>query len=594
MAGNTVTVTLEGKGANLQAALDRARSGFGHLERAAHSASGVISRALSTAYGVVLGNTVTSAFKSLESAAESFGQKVIDSSIEAADAQRFLKSAVEETRGSFGQALADAESLGKALGVSRSEAERLLATAKVGLRGTVFDAGKFLRAAADLSASRGIRPGELDTIITQIFNGADEGLGKLFSGRNPPSSFFNDWARAAGRTAESLTDLERKTILVNAVIQAGAKHTGLATDRLGSLGGRLDAIGALVTDVAAKVGDALQRNVGIAKLIEGASTALGKLSTDQGAVDALLTKIAEGFVTVGNRVLDFAQIAARGFNGFIGSVQKMSIAAKQVLLDLEITFQEFWQALQFQAASALQPILGSLKVFADVAIRGVADALKGIIGLVRPAVTAAAARGLPGASEIDEALGNFQKLLSGSDDFAARVGQTFDTAIGSIDGWIAGLQKSHEGTERLKDQLAQLGHGYAEIDRATAAANKTTDAFFDSLRPKLGDFAKFNAPAEATTITTKLVEEGDSLTGFPVIVAAQSEAAKAQTKAVRDMNTKLDDVLGAMVELGGGIGPLEGAIVGLKQSVDRGAILKVIRGSDISIDVVAPAVGNVP
>lgn len=524
-------------GSTAQREFRRAEGAIDHAGRALERFHSFLANAASTAAGFVVGNVLTGGFTRLVGLVDDFAGKVVSGGKEATNAALFLRSAVGETGGSLKTATEEATNFARALGLTTAEAERLRATAEIGLQGTGKGAGEFLDRAADLAASRGIEIAELGTIITQIFNGADEGLGRLFAGKNP-STFFNEFAKATGRTVDSLTDVERRTILVNAVMQAAGKHVGEAGQKLQGLGGILGQINALIDELAGKIGEALSRNVGVLNILGRARDALLSLVTDGPAFDAFIQKVADGFVKAAGLALDFGTAVGRGLNEALGFVEKLALKLEQVGLQIGLSIR---QAI-------------------DNVLKDIAKVGPDLLNFVKPALFVINPAGAGDAIKAAEGALSKIKEFGAEGDLAAQ-----------------GVVR------RMADlQLQILG-----VDKATEKANASIGGFFDSLRPGLADFAKFNPAAaaapEAVKFVTRTIAEGDTLSSVSVAVQGSAAAAQTNAAAAVDIKTAVGTLVQTIQELAG-LGRIEGAINGLKLAVEKGALIQVTAGLGTTVD----------
>jgi hypothetical protein len=568
----------------------RAASGFDRAGRAAAAVSGFIRTAASTAAGFIAGSVILGGFSRLASVADDFAGKVVEGAKEGAAAQLFLRSAVRETGGSFADAEAKALAFARSVGTSTTEAERLFASATIGLQGTGLDSERFLRAAADLAAARGIGASELPTIITQIFNGADEGLGRLFAGKNP-STFFNEFARAAGRTADSLTDLERRQILANAVIQAGAGHAGLAASRLGTFGGILEQLSSLVTDLATKIGDALARNVGVTALLERTRAALLGLVSSDTNFDAFIQRVADGFVTAAERALDFAAMVGRGVNAAIGFVRRGAILAEQTFIGLYAVGRDLVDGIQSYLIDGLKFTTDITRQAVGALSALITSLTEGLVGRVRGALEGLGPTGrslIPGA---EAAYQNFKLIDDGlrlTERGAAAASSAFDATSLALDNWRQKVGASREETASLYKRIRDLSGGYGEIERATRDANAANDAFFAGLKQQLPQFAEFRArEGGGPEFVTRLIAEGDSLTSVRELVSSQvaatTNAAGKTTSAMQVLERKFATLGEQMTALGN--------LIAEKSFL---ATIDVVAGEGLTAEERTPAGGITP
>lgn len=102
--------------------------------------------------------------------------------------------------------------------------------------GDASRAQELLTRALDLGAAQGMTAAEVNVALEQTMRGLDEGTDKLL--QMNPSQIYEEWAAANGKTAASMSDLEKKQALLNAIVTAGARVQGEFQNQLqGNLGG---------------------------------------------------------------------------------------------------------------------------------------------------------------------------------------------------------------------------------------------------------------------------------------------------------------------------------------------------------------------
>lgn len=156
----------------------------------------------------------------------------------------------------FTQSLARVEGTAKIVGVPLEEVQRTarLAQEQFGLgataannfassavtmaakAGDVTKSGELMAAVLNLAAARGITAEEALEALNITLKGQDEGLDKLV--QKNPSAYYDSWAKAAGRSAGSLTDLEKKLAIVDGLISDGGPVRGAYTDWLETTAGK--------------------------------------------------------------------------------------------------------------------------------------------------------------------------------------------------------------------------------------------------------------------------------------------------------------------------------------------------------------------
>ena len=124
------------------------------------------------------------------------------------DLKRLAGEAREEFELTAGQAANLATQVGKIAGRAQESAR----------------AQDLLNAAMDLGAANGLTLAEIVDSLDQTYRGMDDGLNKL--GLSDPSQIFKEFAKAAGTTADKLSDAQKQQAMMNAIIAAGARVQG--------------------------------------------------------------------------------------------------------------------------------------------------------------------------------------------------------------------------------------------------------------------------------------------------------------------------------------------------------------------------------
>ncbi|HLM58899.1 MAG TPA: hypothetical protein VK422_22540, partial [Pyrinomonadaceae bacterium] len=173
-----------------------------------------------------------------------------------------------------------AEDFGRRVGQSNTEAARTLAELirLAEKAGQPEQVDLITRRFADLAAARGIPARELSTIAQQIAAGtSDEALNKL--GLADPGKLYQDYAAAAGKTAESLSEVEKAQARLNPLLAQAAEAEGQAEDRLRSTAGQLDSTAAAQANLTAQIGESITTSIEFRDLLGTLSDALGSLVT---------------------------------------------------------------------------------------------------------------------------------------------------------------------------------------------------------------------------------------------------------------------------------------------------------------------------
>jgi hypothetical protein len=460
--------------------------------------------------GTFAGNLVADFFREATRAAIDFGRESVKAAADASDATLLLRSAAVETGQQFTTLQAQAKAFAAEFAVSVRDAERLFGQASIGLEGTGIDANTFLRRAADLAAARGIGASQLPTIITQIFNGADEGLGRLFAGKNP-STFFNEFARAAGRSAESLTDLERRQILANAVVEKGAELFGRSADRLRTTAGQLDSFSAGVADAEAAVGKLIVRNelfiTSLEALQRATKTGIGEDARD-------------GFEEFGKAVVFTAQAAAL-------------------------------------AAGAFATFVNAVKTAID-AIRLTAEGFIGLGEVIGSALALGIADGLAGLADIggETLLRMFGLDLEGVAAFRQKASDRLGQAVADLAGLPERANRELLGdAERFQTIFAATEQaivlaGKLDDFRADTSATEAAAADREGLAKKTAD--ALAAQTKATEEAAKAQERLDRMAGNvnrEVAARREESAVKSTTKAYEAYTKTINEAAEASAKL---------------------------------------------
>lgn len=267
------------------------------------------------------GNVLASVFTSAAAAAAGFARESVGAALSAESALVVLRTQSRLTGTDLAANIELAKKLAKEFRVSDTAGIGLAAGATrfAAGAGKPEDTEKFLRSVADLAAAAGRPMSELNEIVRQIASGdvgAEAALDKILGGKNP-SVVYDEFAKSVGRTADSLTQLEKKQALLNAVLTEGAKVQGVAQESLNSTQGRISTLSAAYENLQQRVGDAIVKSEAFksvlelvekaaagasspefAKNIEGIGTALGRVAQGGALVIGTLALIGNAFRTV--------------------------------------------------------------------------------------------------------------------------------------------------------------------------------------------------------------------------------------------------------------------------------------------------------
>jgi hypothetical protein len=143
-------------------------------------------------------------------------------------------------------------------GLSATSANNFAASA-VTMAAKAGQAGKateLMGAVLNLAAARGISASDALEALNITLKGQDEGLDKLV--QKNPSAYYDSWAKAAGRSAGSLSDVEKKLAIVDGLIADAAPVRGEYVKWLGGVDGKAFLAGQAVQDSTAKFGVATE------------------------------------------------------------------------------------------------------------------------------------------------------------------------------------------------------------------------------------------------------------------------------------------------------------------------------------------------
>lgn len=184
-----------------------------------------------------------------------FGKESIAAAARASDANRVLQASAREAGIAHVKAGEQAADFAKLAALSDASANRTYASilqfAKAA--GQVERVDEFTKRFLDLAAARGVQAAELGDIARQLQALTDEATDKLLGGN--PSLFYEGYAQSIGKTADKLTDMEKRAAILDAVIRRGALFNGEAEKRLGDTAGRIDKLSANFENLKTHVGD---------------------------------------------------------------------------------------------------------------------------------------------------------------------------------------------------------------------------------------------------------------------------------------------------------------------------------------------------
>lgn len=155
-----------------------------------------------------------------------------------------------------------------------------------GAAGQATRSNELYAAALDLGAANGLQAVEVAQALDNAFRAQDEGLNKL--GLADPSGLYKEFAAEIGKSADALTEVEKKQAIVNGIIEAGARVQGEYSRQIQGSLGQLNAWDLRLQRARETIGGALIPVVlRLTELLEG------PLSTSVRAVTHLLDLMAD-------------------------------------------------------------------------------------------------------------------------------------------------------------------------------------------------------------------------------------------------------------------------------------------------------------
>lgn len=182
------------------------------------------------------------------------------------DANRVLRAGAVETGIAYDKLAAQADAFGKRASLSNTEAQRTFAQLAnfANAAGRTDKLDEFQRKFTDLAAAKGINASQLGDISRQLNALTDEATDKLLNAN--PSAFYDKFAKSLNKTAEQLTDAEKRAAVFDEVLKKGALFSGEAERRAAGFSGEIDNLKKNFDDLTASAGKAL---VPVAQFIIG-------------------------------------------------------------------------------------------------------------------------------------------------------------------------------------------------------------------------------------------------------------------------------------------------------------------------------------
>jgi hypothetical protein len=214
------------------------------------------------------GNLLANFFQQGANAAVDFGVEVVRVAARASDANRVLQASAIEAGIAYQKASGFVDDFARRAALSEQAAQRtfsgILAFSRAA--GQTNKVQEFTKAFTDLAAARGIPAGNLGDIAKQLSTLQDEATDKLLQAN--PSAFYDALATSLGKTADSLTDAEKRAAVFNAVLEKGTQFAGEAEKRLQGVAGQLDVASARWEDFKTKAGEAIIGSGGVNLLLQ--------------------------------------------------------------------------------------------------------------------------------------------------------------------------------------------------------------------------------------------------------------------------------------------------------------------------------------
>ncbi len=254
------------------------------------------------ALGNLAGGLSASAVESTLQGIASIGKEAFNAYIEGDRAATFLNSTQKRYNLSLVETQAQIAKLRQGYNLSRTEAENALggATRAAAIAGDPSKGFALLTGAIKAAGASGVAKDQIPDLIRQIASGQDEAFDKLF-GVNP-SFFYDQYAKSLGRTAASLSDLEKAQARLSAVIDGGVKSGKAYEEYQQSSAGHYDKLTAKASDYYRALGEILTRRDVLA-------SATGGL-TELAAVPAK-SYVGQTYETIKSGFVEFEQFIDR-------------------------------------------------------------------------------------------------------------------------------------------------------------------------------------------------------------------------------------------------------------------------------------------
>lgn len=194
------------------------------------------------------------------------GNAAKNASLDAANAQRILRSDAQQAGLEFAAVQAEARKFGDDLALSNTQAEnsfaRFLRVVKAA--GLTENLTQYRKQFADLAAAYGLNATEVETLTSQLLSGQDEALNRL--GIADPSQLYKSYAASVGKTVEELTQEEQVRARLLAVTEKGRQFEGVAAQRLTEQVGQWAQLNKTIADTTTSLGDFLTKRTVVGEL----------------------------------------------------------------------------------------------------------------------------------------------------------------------------------------------------------------------------------------------------------------------------------------------------------------------------------------
>lgn len=220
--------------------------------------SGFKDFALGSFAGGLSSTAATSALQQIVGFAQDAGRAFLEGD----RAATFLENTTKRLNLQLSESKAQVQSLRSNYALLQTDAEKGLAIAirAASLAGDPSKGGALFKATLNLTEQAGLTKDRVPDFLQQIATGQDAVFEQLF-GVNP-SFYYDEWAKSVGRTAASMTDLEKAQVRVMVTLREGGKaqldHEKFAE----SAAGKWERIATAVASVKRDAGDIVVKGAG--------------------------------------------------------------------------------------------------------------------------------------------------------------------------------------------------------------------------------------------------------------------------------------------------------------------------------------------